>query len=506
MSVRIRARERERATMTDATTHAVSRRAFLAGGAGVVGLAALGGIGVLVPGMAEAKKGGGGGGGGATANPLFIPPTVAVSSGAAYALYAETTTLQLGGDRTSPGIGYRSPQSSPTSALGTMPGPTFVTQLGDDVDITLHNQLHEDTTVHWHGMLVPTSEDGQPHEHVHMHASRQYRFDVINKQRPAFNWYHPHPHGHVSPQVAMGLAGGFVVADPTETSRLGLPVGGAYDVPLVIRDVQFDSRGDMQYKPNSNGYLGSVPLVNGTLNPYLTVRPALYRLRILNGAPARVFRLARADGASLVLVGNDGGLLGTAPVALPEIELGPAERVELVVDLRTAPAGSRVVLRCLAAGWDLLELRVDGDPVANGGVWSPTRQLSSIAALTRNQVDREFSFDGMSRINGLVYDMHRIDFQVPFDTVERWRFTTGGNAPHPVHIHGGHFQVVRRVGRGGRNRVLPWETGWKDTVLLNKGEEVEVLVRFDAFKGRYLMHCHQLEHEDSGMMMNFEVT
>jgi FtsP/CotA-like multicopper oxidase with cupredoxin domain len=109
----------------------------------------------------------------------------------------------------------------------------------------------------------------------------------------------------------------------------------------------------------------------------------------------------------------------------------------------------------------------------------------------------------MTKINGLEYDMERIDFRVPFGTVERWRFTTSGNAPHPVHVHGASFQVVSRS--GGRGRTYSWEQGWKDTVLLEDRETVDVFVRFDAYRGVYLMHCHKLEHEDMGMMSNFEV-
>jgi FtsP/CotA-like multicopper oxidase with cupredoxin domain len=86
---------------------------------------------------------------------------------------------------------------------------------------------------------------------------------------------------------------------------------------------------------------------------------------------------------------------------------------------------------------------------------------------------------------------------------ERWRFTTGGNAPHPVHVHGASFQVVSRT--GGRGRLYPWELGWKDTVLLHDRETVDILVRFDNYRGKYVMHCHQLEHESMGMMANFDV-
>jgi FtsP/CotA-like multicopper oxidase with cupredoxin domain len=129
--------------------------------------------------------------------------------------------------------------------------------------------------------------------------------------------------------------------------------------------------------------------------------------------------------------------------------------------------------------------------------------LSYVEALGAPDTMREFSFDGMSRINGLEYDMNRIDFTVPFNRVELWRFTTNGNAPHPVHVHGVPFQVVSRT--GGRGEVFAWEKGWKDTVLLEDGETVDVLIRFNHFTGLYLMHCHKLEHEDMGMMSNFEV-
>ena len=112
----------------------------------------------------------------------------------------------------------------------------------------------------------------------------------------------------------------------------------------------------------------------------------------------------------------------------------------------------------------------------------------------------------MTRINGKVYDLDRIDFEVPAGAVEKWTFVTNGNAPHPVHVHGASFQVVAR--RLGRNRLYPWESGWKDTVLMHDREEIDILIRFDpaVTEGqRYVIHCHKLEHEDAGMMANFKV-
>jgi FtsP/CotA-like multicopper oxidase with cupredoxin domain len=183
------------------------------------------------------------------------------------------------------------------------------------------------------------------------------------------------------------------------------------------------------------------------------------------------------------------------------------ERLDLLVDFSALGAGQAITLRCLRARWDLVQFEGTG---AAGVAYTPPAALSTIQALAGpSQPTRTFSFDGMSRINGLVYDMNRLDFEVPAGVTERWRFKTGGNAPHPVHVHGASFQVVSRS--GGRGRLFPWETGWKDTVLLNDKETVEVLIRFGTdFRGpgvgQYVMHCHQLEHEGMGMMTNFIVT
>ena len=298
-------------------------------------------------------------------------------------------------------------------------------------------------------------------------------------------------------QVAMGLAGAFIVRD-SEEAALGLP-SGKYEVPLVVRDASFDKSGNMTYTPRNGGFLGNTPLVNGTLSPKLDVDSGHYRFRVLGGANARIFGLALSNGAPFTLIGNDGGLLQT-PVPVTQIDLGPGERVDLIVDFRGLAAGSSVMLRDVRSGWDLLQFVGTG---ATGVTWTPPAQLSIITPLPSPVRTRDFSFDGMSRINGKVYDLDRIDFLVPFGETELWRFKTAGNAPHPVHVHGASFQVVSRA--GGRGQLFPWEQGWKDTVLLEDGETVEILIRFDAFRSLYVIHCHKLEHEDAGMMANFEV-
>jgi FtsP/CotA-like multicopper oxidase with cupredoxin domain len=382
---------------------------------------------------------------------------------------------------------------------GQFPGPTFQARAPEFVSIELTNGLADETITHWHGMIVDDVNDGHPRFAVPNGGSYSYNFTIEDRAR--LNWYHPHPHGRTGEQVAMGLAGAFIIRD--DSDDVVMAAVKDREIPLIIRDARLDKNGDMQYQAKRGGFEGNTPLVNGTLEAGYDAEPAVYRLRILNGSNARIYRLALDNGDPFTLIGNDGGFLGSA-VSISEITLAPAERLDVLVDLR-GQQGNKVMLQDLNAGWDLLEFAVSGGTDAG----STDVSLPSLGVpLSGPVTTREFSFDGMSRINGQLFEMDRIDFDVPADTVERWVFTTNGNAPHPVHVHLDPFQIQSRT--GGRGQVFPWEEGWKDTVLLEDGETVEILVRFSADPGTagdgiYLMHCHKLEHEDMGMMLNFRV-
>ncbi len=470
----------EEAIFAQATPTSLTRRKFLQAALVSVGAAAV--AGVPVSGLA-ARGGGGTGTVTVTRYPLHIPlPPVSPSN---FTLLAAPATVDLGGGKMSSVLAYNS----------FFPGPTFRASTGDSANIQFTNGLVDETTVHWHGMIVPTPADGHPRNAVSPGGTYLYQFPIL--QRACLNWYHPHPHMITGEQVCLGLAGAFIVND-AEEAQLGLP-SGAYEVPLIVRDANLDKKGNLIYNPTTTGFNGKIPLVNGTLSPTLDVDTALYRFRVLNGANARLFRLSLSNGSPFHLIGNDGGLLESA-AQVGQIEFSPGERLDVLVDFRGLPVGTKVVLRDLNAGWDLLEFRV-AQQVTDGSSIPTT--LSSITKLANPVWTRTFEFEGMSKINGQVYDLNRIDFQVPFGQTERWVFTTGHNAPHPVHVHGASFQVQSRI--GGRGKVFEWEHGWKDTVLLEDGETVEVLIRFNGYKGEYLLHCHKLEHEDMGMMSNFVV-
>ena len=488
----------------------LSRRDFLRLAGVSTGVAVAGGFGVLGSHPLEAARGGNKPPPGR--NALYIPPFI--DAAAAVTLTAGATEVDVGGGQLAGALAYVSGQAPEHT-----PGPTFVAQQGDTTNVTLVNELPQETTVHWHGMIVPHSQDGHPINAVPPGGQRPISFQIEPEQRATLNWYHPHPHTLTGEQVARGLQGAFIIRDSVEAG-LGLP-SGPYEVPLVIRDAKFSAKGDLTFSNRKSGFEGDTPLANGTVNAKLDVDQTFYRVRALNGSNARIWRLALSNGAPFTLIGNEGGLLGSAQ-SVVEIEQSPAERLDLLIDFSGLAAGQTVMLQDLNSGWDLLEFVGTGNGGGPGAAasipWAGT-PLSTISSLGAPVRERNFSFDGMSRINGQVYEMGRVDFEVPRGETELWRFTTGGNAPHPVHIHGEYFQVLSRS--GGRGQLFPWEGGWKDTVLLEDGETVEVLIRFDhAFstvsgvpatpdnpddEGLYVMHCHKLSHEDAGMMLNFRV-
>ena len=345
-----------------------------------------------------------------------------------------------------------------------------------------------------HGMIVDHENDGQPMHVIDPASVFNYNYTI--DQRAALNFYHPHPHMLTGKQVYLGQAGAFIIND-AEEAALNLP-SGSYEVPLILRDATLDRSNNLSYKPASGGMFGKIPLINGTRSPYLNVERAVYRFRVLNGANSRIFSLAFGNNGAMRLIGNDGGLLPTS-IDVNRIDMANGERIDILFDFRSYSNGSSLMLRDLRSGWDLLEFRINSAAVSG----SLPVTNSAIIPLSNPVTTRVFSFDAMSKINGLEYEMNRIDWQVPLGQTEKWVFKTNGNAPHPVHVHGASFQVISRT--GGRNQLFPWESGWKDTVLLEDSETVEVLVRFDKFRGIYLLHCHKLEHEDMGMMANFEV-
>lgn len=406
---------------------------------------------------------------------------------------------------------------------GNILGPTLQFAKGQSITINVQNQLSDVSNVHWHGLSVPSTMDGQPHQLIQSGSFFPYAYTV--NQRAGLCWYHPHPHGDTARQVMMGLAGLIIVNDDEENA-LGLP-GGDRELFLVIQDKRILGN-EIKYAPTMNdvmtGFMGDSVFVNGNYAPYHEVSTVQYRIRILNGSNARIYNLALSNGKAFQIIGNDGGLL-TAPQSADAVLIAPGERLDLIVDFRNQQAGDEIYLqsKTFEAGtaqglqeFSIMKFKVT--KAADDAFQLPAA-LSTITPLNEAQAIATRTFDisnqhmdmggghmhGMHTINGLSYDESRIDIYVAKNTIEIWTFDNSmGTEPHPMHLHGVQFQVLDRT--GGRNSIQPYETGWKDTVLVLPNEKVRVIVPFGSNTGSYVFHCHNLEHEDDGMMLQYELS
>ncbi|HXV92001.1 MAG TPA: multicopper oxidase domain-containing protein [Pseudonocardia sp.] len=417
---------------------------------------------------------------------------------------------------------------------GIFPGPTIEGRRGRPIVVRHVNELPVPTVVHLHGGHTPAEHDGwpldlvlppgDPHGWSHhggmtgdqVVGEREHRYPM--DQRAATLWYHDHRMDFTGPAVYRGLAGFHIVRDEVEDA-LPLP-RGERELPLLILDRSFAADGSFAYPaidPSMReipgvqdqwmeGVLGDVVLVNGAPWPVHEVDAARYRLRLLNGANARRFRLALTvpggPDLPLVQIGSDGGLL-PAPVEHGAIELAPAERFDVVVDFSVLPVGTEVTMvNGLGTGRtaEVMRFRVVRTAADDSSVPDRLAEVEPLvppAGATRRTFDFTRGAVGGHpgwTINGQSFDPEASLADVPLDTVEIWRFVT--DVHHPVHVHLDPFQVLRRGGRGPG----PYDAGWKDTVDLRPGEVVEVAVRFTVHRGRFVFHCHNLEHEDMAMM------
>ena len=237
---------------------------------------------------------------------------------------------------------------SPILTWGDGPvGPTIEARRGERVSIRMQNDLNEPTIAHWHGLRPPEAMDGHPRLAVGPGAG--YEYDFVVEDRAAMYWYHSHAHMRTGPQVYYGLAGLFIVRDGVEDA-LDLP-SGEREMAIVLQDKRQDTgSGGLVYSAAGHqmmeGFLGDRPFVNGVRSPRVEVDSAMYRLRVLGAANARIYRLALSNGSPLVMIGADAGLL-EQPVELPYLDLATGERADLLVDFSGLPAGSTVRLKSL---------------------------------------------------------------------------------------------------------------------------------------------------------------
>ena len=409
-------------------------------------------------------------------------------------------------------------------------GPTLIMNKGDDIQINVTNSIGESTTVHWHGMHVSPANDGGPHTSFDDGETWSPAFTVLDKATTF--WYHPHLHHKTNEHVYRGLAGMIIIRDDEE-ALLDLPrTYGVDDIPLILQDRQFDRRGQLVFNEGGSGAGGDVMVINGTLDPHLTVPAQVVRFRVVNGSGARVYNLGFDDNRMYHQIGSDGGLL-SAPVMLNRIRLAPGERAEFLLDVvgdedqtlelvnyaselnRGEPGGTGGMGNNPLDGTDTAFLTIQVGETGNAPVTSIPNALVTVTRIPEEEAvrTRPIRLDGGGRgqggpspftINGVSMDLTVINEVVNLDDTEIWELTNTTNIPHPFHIHDIQFYVLDRNGQ----QPPPNEQGRKDVVMVYPNETVRFITTFDDFADPdipYMYHCHLLGHEDAGMMGQFIV-
>ncbi|WP_373543218.1 multicopper oxidase family protein [Chamaesiphon sp.] len=516
-----------------------------------------------------------------TPNPQFIPDleinlqaapkTVQILAGEMTQVWSYAATLVKGDPN--------SLQAIPDSYLG----PIIRVQTGQRVRVNFQNNLPQgqSSIVHWHGLILPEDMDGHPRFAIEPGQIYVYEFEVIN--RAGMNWFHPHPDMLTGQQAYAGLAGLFIVTDPEEVA-LKLP-SGTYEVPIVLQDRTLDTNNQLLYlgsklgTPRNSGmgdmggmggmnnsdrsgsgmgdmssmmgFLGQQIFVNGKPNFTLAAATRVYRLRILNGSNARIYKLGWSNGDPLTVIGTDGSLL-TQPVTRKYVMLAPGERIDVWADFTKLKVGTEISIDSLVfsgaenaggsnmggmmnsnnapeLGTAMMLFKVKIDRSETEALRLPTK-LAALPLLRPEDAINvaqprpvELSLQGMKWVmNGQLFEMNAATPQetVQLNSIEQWEIINKLNPgvmmdakgmAHPIHFHGVKFQVISR-------QVLPelaagWQTvkdgyvdeGFKDTVMVMPGERVKLLMKFEKYSGLFAYHCHTLEHEDAGMMRNYRV-
>ncbi|MGX1308178.1 blue copper oxidase [Amorphus suaedae] len=515
----------------------ITRRDVLAG-AGAIGL--VWGLGAPRPSAAERPE-------------LPIPKLLRPDAGGGIALAPQAGQMRFRPGTPTPTYGFNGP----------FLGPAIRVRRGDAPTVSVTNRLEEATTVHWHGLIIPGTADGGPYRIIDPGGTWTVKLPI--DQPAATLWFHPHIYPVTAEQVIKGLAGLFII-DDDENDALPLPsTWGVDDIPVILQDRRFDADGRFFHRFNAiavaMGYVGDTMLVNGAHDPIVRTGRGWLRFRILDGSNARNFELGLSDDRAFHVVASDGGLLD-APVSLTRLPIAPGERYEILVDARDGkpfdlvshPVAHQAIMRLPPFDQPLPLMTVQPDgaetggrlpdrlatlpslpavlpPVSQGlvmqmyrdtvgqkimqetglmqmamsGKTDPAVVARVVAAITGEPalpLKAQLTSNG---INGRPFSLVEPGFRAPINTDLVWSISEETDKMlHPVHIHGCQYRVVHRDGKA----PPPHMAGWKDTLPIEAGGNAEIFVRFPCEASEdspYMAHCHNLEHEDSGMMTEFTV-
>jgi len=454
-------------------------------------------------------------------NPLHIPDTI---TGTTFNLTVAPSSVEF----------FQGVQTPTFGINGDYLGPTLIMNAGDFVQMNVTNMLGETTTMHWHGMHVAPEDDGGPHTPILDSMTWSPDFTVI-EEATTF-WYHPHLHHHTAMQVNKGAAGMIIIRDDNPVGDQLPHTYGVDEFPLIIQDKSFDDNRDFIFT-----ILADTMMVNGTLGPHLDVPNQMVRFHMLNASMQRVYNLGLPPNLDVWIIGSDGGLLQRRLPA-NRIQMSPGERYEIVVDFASTNDTS-IIMRSFSselppgvsggprrprggpggiqndtnfrpnrldsADFEVIEFRVK--PATANAITTIPVDLNTITRPNPNTVDHQrtkiFTVDSSGfpfYINGTVMDMMVINDTVELDDTEIWTLINLTDVAHPWHIHDIQFYVLDING----NPPPPHLAGRKDVINVEPFDTIRYITTFDDFANDsipYMFHCHNLFHEDGGMMGQFIV-
>ncbi|SDB74775.1 multicopper oxidase family protein [Belnapia rosea] len=451
---------------------------------------------------------------------------------------------------------------------GMYPGPRYNAYYGEPIMVRFHNRLPSrakhvgfglpEFSVHLHNAHTPSESDGNPVDFINsvndpnevnplgfkdqhypnVYAGYTKLNDLRGDPSEALSslWYHDHTIDFTAQNVYKGMVGVYTLFDDKdtgdETTGYRLP-SGEFDVPIMFGDFVFDRN----YQPvfdlfNSDGILGDKFCANGAIQPYFNVKPRRYRFRLYNHGPARWYDFALYDGQKFLpfwQISSDGNLLPQA-LMKSKVDVAVAERVDIIVDFGKIQS-SRVYLvnrleqldgrgprgNILTPGTPIIQFNKVGPPVRDNSIdpmvtplrmrTLPDPDFAALLARAERAKKRTFRFDrtnGAWAVNGKLFDPKEAIARIDQEAEEVWTIENQDDGwSHPVHMHFEEHRILSRNGK--RTSVTSSDYGRKDTIPLYRREAVEVFMRFRDMKGRYVMHCHNVIHEDSGMMVRWDI-
>ncbi|SEQ82893.1 multicopper oxidase family protein [Microlunatus flavus] len=422
---------------------------------------------------------------------------------------------------------------------GVVPAKRIDVDQGTRITMTMHNRLPATHPVfgtpvsistHLHGSASLPQYDGYASDLTESQQKKVYHYPNFQPARTL--WYHDHGVHYTAQNAYSGLASQYHLHDPDE--RRLLPQG-EFDVALTLSDMMFQANGSQLYDDRSHsGLWGDVILVNGTPWPVMKVKKRVYRFRLLNASLSRSYRPTLSTGDPVYMVATDGGLM-PAVVPVSEWRHGSAERYEFLVDFRKYATGQRVELKNLSnpnnrdfdftgkimafdvvgdsfdktdPTWDRpkpVMARPNGDPLASKEVMGLTETKDMKVVTIRVQRDdttNEWNLNGETWHDVVDSEYKKVLASPDLGETQVWEIqNNSGGWFHPVHIHLIDFKILSRNGRA----PFAYEQGPKDVVYVGEGEKVRLIMKFGPHRGKYMVHCHNLPHEDHDMMHQFSV-